>query len=374
MLSVLHYMEMILDDRYLLRRYINCPDDKLSKGGVEIRKNYRRLVSLRDEFESVRKVPPKACYRRVTGYSRAGALPKRSVSLKGHLTIAFADASFPRAAISVPVCVSRTFLKENIMAENEIPEPPDWSDARTFFLEPDLWHEPYELDASESHHLTRVLRIREGEEVRVLDGRGREGRFRVLPYRKNAKAVALRLLDEWMYPEPESKVILAAGWTKAARRGWILEKAVEFEASGIWLWQAERSQFPVPSDIKESWQGQLAAGAKQCRNPWLPELRTMPGGVDELIALAEELGCEHRHVLVESGHKSVMSLTPDTLGQPGRTLCVVGPEGGFTAQEVEKLTRAGFLPATLGERVLRWETAAVLCLGLHWWKRQLGGK
>ena len=55
MLSVLHYMEMILDDRYLLRRYINCPDDKLSKGGVEIRKNYRRLVSLRDEFESVRK-------------------------------------------------------------------------------------------------------------------------------------------------------------------------------------------------------------------------------------------------------------------------------------------------------------------------------
>ena len=260
------------------------------------------------------------------------------------------------------------------MAENEIPEPPDWSDARTFFLEPDLWHEPYELDASESHHLTRVLRIREGEEVRVLDGRGREGRFRVLPYKKNAKAVALQLLDEWTYSEPESKVILAAGWTKAARRGWILEKAVEFEASGIWLWQAERSQFPVPSDIKESWQGQLAAGAKQCRNPWLPELRTMPGGVDELIALAEELGCEHRHVLVESGHKSVMSLTPDTLGQPGRTLCVVGPEGGFTAQEVEKLTRAGFLPATLGERVLRWETAAVLCLGLHWWKRQLGGK
>ena len=53
------------------------------------------------------------------------------------------------------------------MAENEIPEPPDWSDARTFFLEPDLWHEPYELDASESHHLTRVLRIREGDPSQI---------------------------------------------------------------------------------------------------------------------------------------------------------------------------------------------------------------
>ena len=59
MLSVLHYMDMILDDRYLLRRYINCPHEKQSKGGVEIRKNYRRLVSLRDEFESVRKARQK---------------------------------------------------------------------------------------------------------------------------------------------------------------------------------------------------------------------------------------------------------------------------------------------------------------------------
>ena len=66
------------------------------------------------------------------------------------------------------------------MAENEIPEPPDWSDARTFFLEPDLWHEPYELDASESHHLTRVLRIREGEEhlaatIRLFEAEGLDG-------------------------------------------------------------------------------------------------------------------------------------------------------------------------------------------------------
>lgn len=253
-------------------------------------------------------------------------------------------------------------------AEQTIPTPPDWSETRTFFLSPSAWREPYELDSTESHHLTRVLRIREGEEIRVLDGKGREGRFRVGAIKKNR--VTLHLLEEWCYPEPVSRVILAAGWTKAARRGWILEKAVEFEASGIWLWQAERSQFPVPSDIRESWHGQLIAGAKQCRNPWLPELRTLPGGVSELIALATETQCDHKHVLVESGHKSVMSLTPDTLGQPGLTLCVVGPEGGFTSREVESLTSAGFLPATLGERVLRWESAAVLCLGLHWWKRQ----
>lgn len=251
----------------------------------------------------------------------------------------------------------------------DIPAPPDWSDARTFFMPPEAWKEPYELDAVESHHLTRVLRIREGEEIRVLDGKGREGLFGVASCRRNK--VLLQFLQDWRYPEPQSRVILAAGWTKAARRGWILEKAVEFEAAGIWLWQADRSQFPVPGDIKDSWHGQLVAGAKQCRNPWLPELRTLPGGVTELRTLAESFPDATKHVLVENGYEAVISLTPDVLGKPGTNICVVGPEGGFTTREVEELRRAGFLPATLGERVLRWETAAMLCLGLHWWKRQL---
>ena len=60
MQSVLHNIEVMLDDKYLLRRYINCPDSQLTKNGAEIRKNYRRLVSLRDEFEAVRKSRQKA--------------------------------------------------------------------------------------------------------------------------------------------------------------------------------------------------------------------------------------------------------------------------------------------------------------------------
>lgn len=103
MLSVLHYMEMILDDRYLLRRYINCPDEKLSKGGVEIRKNYRRLVSLRDEFESVRKSRPKACCRRITGYSESRGASQKGASLfDGAFDNRLRRCEFPRAAISVP--------------------------------------------------------------------------------------------------------------------------------------------------------------------------------------------------------------------------------------------------------------------------------
>lgn len=242
-----------------------------------------------------------------------------------------------------------------------------WQDARMFYLPPEAWHKPYVLKGQEAHHAAKVLRLRVGEEIRLLDGCGREGAFRIRTLGK--QEVELEALHIRTHPRPAASAVLAAGWTKAARRGWILEKAVEFEAGGIWLWQAERSQFPVPNDIKESWHGQLVAGAKQCRNPWLPELRTLPGGIEELIAATAAF--DRRYALLESDHSPSLPLTPERLALPGLTVYVVGPEGGFSPREVSRLHEAGFSGVSLGDRVLRWETAALLCLGLHWWKQSL---
>jgi len=247
------------------------------------------------------------------------------------------------------------------------PLPLPWQDGRVFYLPPEAWREPYRLEGNEARHATRVLRLRAGDEIRLLDGQGREGAFRITG--SAGRGVELELLGLRLHPRPASRPILAAAWTKAARRGWILEKAVEFEAAGIWLWQAQRSQFPMPPDIGENWRNQLIAGAKQCRNPWLPEVRLVPGGVRELIAAAS--GCERRFALLESDHCPAAALTPDAIGLDGVTVYAVGPEGGFAPDEVRALRDAGFCGVTLGRRVLRWETAAVLCLGLHWWKGQL---
>ncbi|MCH5276282.1 MAG: 16S rRNA (uracil(1498)-N(3))-methyltransferase [Desulfovibrionaceae bacterium] len=236
----------------------------------------------------------------------------------------------------------------------------------SFFLPPNAWAQHLFLEGSEAHHLLRVLRLKPGEDVTLLDGRGREAVCRIV--KTSRQSVELAILRERTHPEPGSRVILAAGWGKAARRGWILEKAVELEASALWFWQADRSQFPVPGDIHAKWEGQLIAGAKQCRNPWLPELRTLPGGVDELIAAAKD--CAHKQALVESDYAHQAFLDDEALGLPGDTVCVVGPEGGFSPREVHTLENAGFKTLSMGTRILRWETAAVMALGLHWWKRQ----
>lgn len=235
-----------------------------------------------------------------------------------------------------------------------------------FYLPPDAWRVPFILKGTEAHHLSRVLRMAQGETILLLDGAGRQGEFRITEIQR--QQVLLEQLSEQKHLRPASRIILAAGWGKAARRGWILEKAVELEASGLWFWQAERSQFPVPEDIPQQWQAQLIAGAKQCHNPWLPELRTISGGVTELVQAAGKV--DHKQVLVERGHQAQAFLAEELLSLPGETVCVVGPEGGLSAREVTLLRDAGFTALTLGSRILRWESAALMALGLHWWGRQ----
>lgn len=241
---------------------------------------------------------------------------------------------------------------------------------RTFFLEPHAWHSPYQLTGPEAHHLIKVVRVRQGEQVRLLDGQGREGIFTV---EKSCKTtVELSECSITQHPEPQSRAIIAVGWGKAVRRSWLLEKAVELEASGIWLWQADRSQSSVPSDIKETWQAQMIAGAKQSKNPWLPELRTLTRGVEELVNLIDAIKKEssvHAFMLWE-GEEPEEKLGTQHLGLAGTTIYIVGPEGGFSPRELDILRKAGIMPMSLGQRVLRWETAAVLTLGLHWWASQ----
>lgn len=240
----------------------------------------------------------------------------------------------------------------------------------TFYLPPEHWQKELEISGAEAHHMGRVLRLHPGDEVLALDGEGREALCRII--RMGKQSASLQMLNEKRHQRPDSGVVLAVGWGKEARRGWILEKSVELEAAGLWFWQAKRSQFPVPRDVKETWHASLVAGAKQCRNPWLPELRTLSGGVEELIRLSKDY--PHRQVLLESGLPGQSFMSEEFLGQPGKTLCVIGPEGGFTPEEADHLIKAGFQALSMGERVLRWETAAMMALGLHWWKRQHPGE
>ena len=228
-----------------------------------------------------------------------------------------------------------------------------------FYLPPEQWQPPYRLTDQEARHITKSLRLASGAAVRLLDGCGREGLFRIADVRK--EGVEFAPLSEITHPAPACRAILAVAWNKAVRRGFFLEKAVELGAAEIWCWQARRSQGRMPDDIQESWRGQLVAGLKQCGNPYLPLVRAFPGGARELAAYAPE---KRRILLQEPGvHCPILDFA--RLGRKGDTAYIIGPEGGFDPQEAEMLIKAGCVRACLGERPLRWETAAIMCLSLH---------
>jgi 16S rRNA (uracil1498-N3)-methyltransferase len=207
--------------------------------------------------------------------------------------------------------------------------------------------------------------------------------------------VELVWLSEKKHPASACRAIVAVAWSKAIRRGFFLEKAVELGAAEIWCWQARRSQGRMPDDVRETWQGQLVAGLKQCGNPYLPLVRSFSGGARELAAaaaVAKAVGESSSRTDEDSSDSELISLTDgdskahapenarillhepgehcpvlglDQVGRKGNTVYVIGPEGGFDPQETEMLIQAGYASASLGERPLRWETAAIMCLSLH---------
>ena len=235
----------------------------------------------------------------------------------------------------------------------------------SFYLPPDMWQAPFILSGQEAHHLTRVVRVRPGQQVRLFDGEGRFGLFDVLEAGKHN--VTLEPCEITTQPRPETRITLAAGFSKALRRGWFLEKAVELEATALWLWQGDYSQASLPEQEKATWKANLVSGAKQCHNPWLPSLVMVHGGVE---AIAAQRNAFSSALLLYEGDTDGAMLAKEDLACPGDILVVVGPEGGFSQREATILGDAGIRPVSMGKRILRWETAAILALGLAWWARQ----
>ncbi|MDO9631319.1 MAG: RsmE family RNA methyltransferase [Humidesulfovibrio sp.] len=233
----------------------------------------------------------------------------------------------------------------------------------SYHLPPNLWPAQETsrvlLQGPEARHLLGVLRAKSREILRLFDGQGRSGLFELVAAtgKDKAELVAQSLNIE---PRPASGLVLALGWNKSSRRDWVLEKAVELDALGLLFWAAARSQGDPPPAAKDSWREKCVQAAKQCGATWLPELGVVAGGVEGLLRVAANFdGC---YMLDEGAPTDAL---PDPVAlATGKNLVVIGPEGGLERREAERLAQAGFTALSLGPRPLRWETAALYCLGL----------
>lgn len=231
------------------------------------------------------------------------------------------------------------------------------------YLPPDSWNTELVLTGDEAEH-AKALRLKSNEKILLLNGEGKTAICEVKTVKR--KFAELAELETNFIEPPKSKAIMAIAISKAARRGFFFEKAAELGAWEIWLWSAQRSLSPLSPEILETSRKRLIAGIKQSKNPWLPKLRGF-NNVHELITASAHADCK---ILPWEIQANLPFLETSDLGKNGQTVYVIGPEGGFDKKESDMLLNASFKPVSLGKRVLRCETAAALCLGLHYWAAQ----
>jgi 16S rRNA (uracil1498-N3)-methyltransferase len=219
------------------------------------------------------------------------------------------------------------------------------------------------LSDDEAHHLGRVLRAREGVEVIAFDGRGREWQARVASVDKGA--VSLELLDpREPAPEPPIAVTLAVGLLKGDQMNDVVRDATMLGAAAIVPIVSAHtavSERTWRTLSPERWRRVAIASAKQCGRAVVPSV-SAPVHVDEVLADAT-FGV--RVICLEPAREWSRALPPAP-PPGGRALLIVGPEGGWSAREVDEMRAAGVTPLSLGPRTLRAERAPCVALSVLW--------
>jgi len=225
-----------------------------------------------------------------------------------------------------------------------------------------------ELTADESHHLVSVNRAKAGDTVVAFDGRGSEWICELAVADRRAARLKVRFPQK-AAPLPW-RITLGQALPLGGAMDSIVRKATEIGVSAIIPLESERTQVhldPERTDRKAGkWQTAALEAAKQCGNPWLPEI----GPVTPAAAFMESAkGYDLKLIAsLQPGAKSLKAVLDQyraTHGSPPRNvLWLVGPEGDFTPAEMSRSKAAGFEPITLGPLVLRCETAAVYALSI----------
>lgn len=219
------------------------------------------------------------------------------------------------------------------------------------------------LKGQEALHLSRVLRYEPGERVLVFDGRGSLYRSRILAIGPEV----LVQIEAEIEAEAENRleITLAQGLLKGDKMDFVVQKATELGAASFVPLTLERSVVKLTDkkaeQRQERWQRIAQEAVKQCGRVTVPDIRPVQS-LDDLLLSAEDYD-----LLLfpweEEQETSVKAILNDHLNCH-KVLCILGPEGGMTKEEMLAVKKAGGRVVTLGKRILRAETASVAVLSI----------
>ena len=237
-----------------------------------------------------------------------------------------------------------------------------------FFVNPEQVEDGLiRITGSDVNHIKNVLRIRQGEEMLVSDGTGKD--YLCQAEEIAGQEVTVRILEtEEEGRELPSRIWLFQGLPKSDKMEFIIQKAVELGAAGIVPVSTRNTVVRLDQKKEEAkvkrWQAIAESAAKQSKRSLVPRVSGIMT-LKEAFDYVESQGFSVR--LIPYEHEAGMDGTKTELDAagPGQDIAVfIGPEGGFDEREIELALSKGVRPISLGRRILRTETAGLALLSV----------
>ncbi|MBU0946183.1 MAG: 16S rRNA (uracil(1498)-N(3))-methyltransferase [Proteobacteria bacterium] len=234
---------------------------------------------------------------------------------------------------------------------------------RRFFLSPDIEvsHEVL-LSKAESHHLTKVLRLPVGMPLQLFDGRGNVHDAEIVSM---GKQVRLRILSSVYVEEDGIPLRVCQGILKGQKMEFLLQKCTELGVSEFIPFASSRCQLKKTelrklAEKQDRWQRIIDEACKQCNRPRPMQLAAAIS-LEEMVLQRQE---PRQGILFWEEEKKASLHTVSLSADAAGLQIVLGPEGGFAAEEAEVARKAGFQVLSLGPRILRAETATLAAISI----------
>ncbi|HCO22081.1 MAG: hypothetical protein CME31_25160 [Gimesia sp.] len=215
------------------------------------------------------------------------------------------------------------------------------------------------LDGSEAHHLLHVLRMQAGDTVLVFNGTGAEAEGVIS--KTSRKTVEVQVTARHAaQAKSQTPLILATAVPKGDRFRWLVEKAAELGVTKLVPLLTRRSSVDPGENRLKKLQQTIVSAAKQSGQIQLMELAEVQKW-DEFLSEISQTECR---LLIADPAGSGVDFFRSGEKRESPVVILIGPEGGFTPDELQSAQEKGAKSVRLSEGILRIETAAILFAGL----------
>lgn len=234
-----------------------------------------------------------------------------------------------------------------------------------FYIRPDsLKNGKIYVGKEESHHIIDVMRLREGDSTTVFDGTGKEYEGKISSIENKRVIIDVSKIKIVDKKRPVS-ISLAQAIPKKDKMHLIVQKATELGANEILPVESSRTVVKSKGERRrhkiERWQKIAVEASKQCGRTELPKVRD----ITHFDAILDCITKYDLTIMPCLSQKSIsLKSALNNINRPDNVLVIIGPEGGFSENEIEKASEKGAVLTALGDLILRSDTAAIATLSI----------